>query len=96
MNKIKRKSLWLKKSLAIKKKKKKNEWVWDGPEKVKQCFLKQDISWSTFIGFWDLPTPRWVALSGWRVPPTRMEQVVLDYMLPVARMILTWLLTYTI
>ena len=47
MNKIKRKSLWLKKFLAIKNKKKK----WVGPEKVKQCFLKQDISWSTFIGF---------------------------------------------
>ena len=63
----------------------------------KDQFEEKSLHWvqlpKCYFMFRDLPTPRRVSLPGWRLPSGRMPQVVLDYTLPVARMILTWLLT---
>ena len=49
INKIKRESLWLKIFLAIETKNLSEYEL--ALKKVDQYFLKQDIFWSTFIGF---------------------------------------------
>ena len=44
-------------------------------------------------GYWSgFPSPRWAVFHYWRAPPALMQQVVLDYILPVAGRIrsLTW------